>query len=385
MHDREGQIYSDNSGYNACVDDAQLKTEIAHVLSTHSLPTDLNHIYALFLPKGVESCFYSNAGIPTGQNNACTINYSPTAAYCAYHSSFGTGGNSIYAAMPFPIYESATGFTCSSDRGARVSRDAQQQRPADTVISTLSHEVSEAMTDPNGNAWYASDGNENGDLCAYIYGNVAGTAGHLYNQTINSHHYLTQEEFSNKEYKQGIAGCEQNELAPTVTSLSRSSGSVSGGGSAITINGTSFRKGTTTVKFGTTLGKSVHVNSQTSLTVVAPAHAAGQVDVRVTTPNGTSPVVGADKYRYIARAVVTKVAPNNGTRSGGTTVTITGRNLSGTTRVKFGTIMATHLVNISATKITVRSPGHGVGMSDVRVTTHGGTSNVVNADKYRYH
>jgi hypothetical protein len=293
-----GSIYSDNSGYNACVDDAQLRSEIGNVVSTHSLTTDLNHIYAIFLPKGVESCFYSDAGIPSGQHNACTINSTPTAAYCAYHSAFGSGNNSIYAAMPFPIYKSSTGFTCSSDRGSRASETPNNNVDADTVISTLSHELSESITDPNGNAWYASDGNENGDLCAYIYGNVAGTAGHLYNQTINGHHYLTQEEFSNKEYKQGIAGCEQDQLAPTLTSLSRSSGSVSGGGAAITIRGTSFRKGTTTVKFGTTLGKSVHVNSQTSLTIVAPAHKAGQVDVRVTTPNGTSPVVGADKYKF---------------------------------------------------------------------------------------
>jgi hypothetical protein len=291
-------VYSDNSSYNACVDDAQLRTEIAHVVSTHSLTTDLNHIYAIFLPKGVESCFYSDATIPSGQNNACTINDTPTAAYCAYHSSFGSGGNAIYAAMPFPVYQSPTGFTCSSDRGSRGPETPNNNVPADTVISTLSHEESESITDPNGNAWFASDGNENGDLCAYIYGNVAGTAGHLYNQTINGHHYLTQEEFSNKEYKSGIAGCEQDQMAPTVTSLSRTSGSKSGGGAAITIHGTSFRKGTTTVKFGTTLGKSVHVTSQTSLTIVAPAHKVGQVDVRVTTPNGTSPVVGADKYRF---------------------------------------------------------------------------------------
>ena len=241
-------VYSDNSSYNACVDDSQLRTEIAHVVSTHSLTTDLNHIYAIFLPKGVESCFYSDAGIPSGQNNACTINDTPTAAYCAYHSSFGSGGNAIYAAMPFPVYQSPTGFTCSSDRGSRAPQTPNNNVPADTVISTLSHELSESITDPNGNAWYASDGNENGDLCAYIYGNVTGTSGHLYNQTINGHHYLTQEEFSNKEYKPGIAGCEQDEMAPTVTSLSRTSGSKSGGGAAITIHGTSFRKGTTTVR-----------------------------------------------------------------------------------------------------------------------------------------
>ena len=40
--------------------------------------------------------------------------------------------------------------------------------------------------------------------------------------------------------------------------------------------------------------------SSTSLTAVAPAGTAGTVDVRVTTPSGTSPVVPADHFTYKA-------------------------------------------------------------------------------------
>src|SRR5579872_2236132 len=107
LTDRVG-IYADGTGYNACLDDAQLQSQIATV--TSGRPHNLSHIYVLFLPKQVESCF--NAGSTTTSSNQCTINHQPSAAFCAYHSE--ASGTSIYANMPFPIYQSSTGFTCSS-------------------------------------------------------------------------------------------------------------------------------------------------------------------------------------------------------------------------------------------------------------------------------
>ena len=77
-------IYADNSGYNACLDDDQVMAETDSVIAAHGLPHNLSHIYVLFLPKHVESCFF--AGSTTTSANACTINYQPSAAYCAYHS-----------------------------------------------------------------------------------------------------------------------------------------------------------------------------------------------------------------------------------------------------------------------------------------------------------
>ena len=46
---------------------------------------------------------------------------------------------------------------------------------ADTTINTISHEHNESITDPFGDGWIAADGNENGDLCAYNYGDPIGT------------------------------------------------------------------------------------------------------------------------------------------------------------------------------------------------------------------
>ena len=48
--------------------------------------------------------------------------------------------------------------------------------------------------------WYDTSGFENGDECAYVFGATRGTAGALFNQTINSHHYIIQEEFSNLDF-----------------------------------------------------------------------------------------------------------------------------------------------------------------------------------------
>ncbi len=118
------RIYADNSGYNACLDDDQVIAETNSVVNAHGLPVNLGHIYVLFLPKHVESCFF--AGSTTTASNACTINYQPSAAYCAYHSQAPNG--TVYANMPYPIYASPVGFTCSSDARFPDCPDAERER-----------------------------------------------------------------------------------------------------------------------------------------------------------------------------------------------------------------------------------------------------------------
>jgi hypothetical protein len=83
---------------------------------------------------------------------------------------------------------------------------------ADTEVSPTSHEIMEAITDPDtSTGWYDSSGYENGDECAYVFGPTQGTAGQLYNQVINGGHYLTQEEFSNRDFFATGGGCLQGE------------------------------------------------------------------------------------------------------------------------------------------------------------------------------
>ena len=85
--------------------------------------------------------------------------------------------------------------------------------------------------------------------------------------------------------------------APVVTAVSPVSGPVTGA-TSVTITGTDLN-GATAVSFGATAAASFTVNSATSITAVSPAHAAGTVDVVVTTPTGTSPTSGADQFTFL--------------------------------------------------------------------------------------
>jgi hypothetical protein len=202
------RIYADGTGYNACIDDNQVIAETENVVNADGLTTDLGHIYVLYLPKGVESCFFG--GSTTTANNACTINHQPSAAYCAYHSMAPSG--MVYANMPYPIYASPVGFTCSSDARFPDVQTPNGNADGDTEVSPTSHEIMESITDPDTNTgWYDSSGFENGDECAYVFGSVQGQPGGFYNQVIGGHHYLTQEEFSNRDFAVTGKGCLQSE------------------------------------------------------------------------------------------------------------------------------------------------------------------------------
>jgi hypothetical protein len=211
-------IYADGTGYDACVSDEQVTQQIQKVINDDGLPqNDYSHVYVMFLPKGVESCFY--AGSTLTSSNACTINHQPSAAYCAYHSMMGPNWpvfGTIYANMPYPIYASSTGYTCGSDAGNQLGglQSPNNNLDADTEASPTSHEINESITDPNVfNGWYDIAGYEDGDECAYVWGSVAGPFGAEYNQTINGHHYLTQEEFSNNDFFDTGGGCVQSKAA----------------------------------------------------------------------------------------------------------------------------------------------------------------------------
>jgi hypothetical protein len=201
-------IYADGSGYNACIDDAQVQAQTNSVVAAQHLPVNLSHIYVLYLPKAVESCF--NAGTTTNAKNACTINHQVSAAFCAYHSQASNG--TVYANLPYPVYLSSTGFTCGTNVNFPGIIETPNGNPdGDTVINPTSHEVSEAITDPDtSTGWFDSSGFEIGDECNFIYGQTQGASGQFFNQVINGHHYLTQEEFSNSSFFSSGGGCLQH-------------------------------------------------------------------------------------------------------------------------------------------------------------------------------
>ncbi|BAU28999.1 S-layer family protein [Aneurinibacillus soli] len=158
-------------------------------------------------------------------------------------------------------------------------------------------------------------------------------------------------------------------VAPTITSITPSSGSTAGG-NIITITGTGFTNATA-VKFGATPATSFSIVSSTQITAVVPAGTAGAVNVSVATPNGTGSKAGG--YTYADGPTVTSLNVTSGLLAGGNTVIITGTRFTGATAVKFGTVNATSFTVDSDTQITAVVPAGTAGAVNVSVVTPNGT------------
>jgi hypothetical protein len=357
-----------------CLTDPQIQAEISSYVKAHGLPQDLTHEYFLLTPPGVESCF-SSAGTECSAGTT-------KAAFCAYHGTIAaTGGPIVYSNDPYVVGISG----CDSEEHPNNS-------PSDAaLLGGLSHEHNESITDPELNAWYGSEGAENGDKCRTFvesseYGAPLGTApdGSRYNQLINGAEYWYQQEWSNEG-----STCKQRTgtslVTPTVTKLAPKAG-LAAGGTSVTITGTGFT-GASAVSFGSTAAASFKVNSSTSITAVSPAGTSGSIDVTVTVPGGTSATSSADLFKY-KPPTITGVSPNSGPKAGGTSVTISGSGfaLGAATTIKFSSGLATGVNCISTSKCTALSPSRPkTGVVDVKATANGYSSpKSIPADQFTY-
>ena len=145
------------------------------------------------------------------------------------------------------------------------------------------------------------------------------------------------------------------------------------GGTKVVLHGTAFthvRK----VLFGSVPANFV-VDSRWQLTLTAPKHAAGPVDIRVVTYYGTSPVVATDRFTFGTAPVLTDIAPAIGPVGGGTKVTLGGTGFVAGSVVRVGDVSVTPAtVAPDGTSLTVIMPGHAAGAVPVSVTSAFGSS-----------
>jgi len=334
-------------GGSVCLSDSQLQAEINKVITAQGWVKNSTNMFFIFTPKNVESCD------GTGD---CSFT-----AYCAYHGVTSSGA--VYANMPYGVN---THYPGNCDVGEYPNGD-----DADATINVTSHEHNEAITDYQLNAWYDSQGYENGDKCAWTFGALSGPSGGEYNQTINGHHYFLQEEFSNSSGSNGL--CVQTYQIqggggnpPTVTSFSPTSGAV---GTQVDVQGTNFT-GATSVTFNGTSDTSFQVNSSTDITAHVPSGATTG-PIAVTTPDGT----GASSTNFTVTTsggnppAVTSFSPASG--AAGTNVSITGTGFTGVTGVTFNGTTASFTFN-SDTSVSARVPT-GATTGPIAVTTPNGT------------
>lgn len=173
---------------------------------------------------------------------------------------------------------------------------------------------------------------------------------------------------------------------PSIVRLWPSRGPVEGG-TTVTITGINLGGTVSGVSFGSVAAASFTEASPTKLIAVAPASAAGTVDVTVTTSSGTSSLSTADRYSF-GPPKVTGVSPNSGPKGGGTSVSISGRGFAagGTaTSIKFGGLRASGVACQSSTACTATAPrARTAGLVEVSATVNGVRSSKLAAAHFTY-
>ena len=158
--------------------------------------------------------------------------------------------------------------------------------------------------------------------------------------------------------------------APTITSLSVSSGPLAGGRSSV-LSGTGLT-GTTGITIG---GAAATLGSITDTSVAFSTPSSGTLgakDVVVTAPGGTATLAGG--FTYVSAPIISALSVISGSLAGGISDTITGTNFTGASSVTIGGNAASFSVS-SSTTITFTVPtGSVAGASDVVVVAPGGTA-----------
>jgi hypothetical protein len=173
---------SDSATPGNCITDAQVHAEIQKVMTTKGWTGGLNKMFLLFTSSGEGSCFDSSS-------TTCAY-----VQYCAYHGFISGTTPIIYSNEPYGDTSVCQAAGVPSPNGDPV---------ADAAATAASHELTEATTDPELNAWFTAQGNEIGDLCAYNYGTNAWDSSKA-NQMWNGRFYELQMEFDNH-----VSGCVQ--------------------------------------------------------------------------------------------------------------------------------------------------------------------------------
>jgi hypothetical protein len=164
-----------------CITDAQLQAHIASLMTAQGWTGGLNKMFLVFTSSGEGSCFDTSVSHCSTE----TANVSPY--FCAYHSYFNS--NVVYSNEP----NGSSAYCLGSGKQPNLRLGGSGADPAATAAS---HEITEAITDPQLNAWYDSSGNEIGDLCAYNYGTNTYFSG-LANQFWGGRYFEVQTEYNN--------------------------------------------------------------------------------------------------------------------------------------------------------------------------------------------
>src|SRR5579864_5259769 len=144
---------TDAYSQGSTLSDAGVQAVVSSAISSGRLPSDTNAVYFVLTSADV------------GESSGfCT-------QYCGWHTHGTIGGSDIkYSFVGNPN-------RCPSACQAQpTSASPNGNLGADGMASIIAHELEEAVTDPDLNAWFDTRGAENADKCAWTFGTKIGRA-----------------------------------------------------------------------------------------------------------------------------------------------------------------------------------------------------------------
>lgn len=166
----------DSFSRGAILTDADIQAIVAAHINV-DLPADPNALYTVVVSTGITVTAF---GAQFGVN------------FCGYHGWFTLNG--ITTKYILVGDATAHGLNC------QVQTTGPNGNAADLIVNVFAHEIEEAISDPELNAWYDVNGQENADKCAWTFGQTyIAPNGAKANMKLGVRDFLIQRNWLNKK------------------------------------------------------------------------------------------------------------------------------------------------------------------------------------------
>lgn len=167
-----GGSTTDSYSRGTALSDSGVQGVVSDAISSGRLPNNPSALYFVLTSADVNET-----------SGFCT-------SYCGWHT-YGTiaGSNIKYSFVGNPA-------RCISACAAQTT-GPNGNAGADGMASIIAHELEEAVTDPNINAWYQGRYQENADKCAWTFGSTYTVNGAAANMHLGTRDYLIQQNWVN--------------------------------------------------------------------------------------------------------------------------------------------------------------------------------------------
>lgn len=170
---------TDNYSLGKSLSDASIRTIVTNHINNGSLPSDTNAVYFVLTASDVNET-----------SGFCT-------QYCGWHTHASINARDIKYAF---VGNAARCLNACAAQSTGPNGDAG----GDASASIVAHELEEAVSDPDLNAWFDNSGEENADKCAWTFGTTQRASnGAAFNMTLGGKNFLIQRNWVNS----GAGGC----------------------------------------------------------------------------------------------------------------------------------------------------------------------------------